>query len=102
MRPTDPKALKRKKRPLAEGKKTGVSRRHPTMAVVLEPVLARDTRIAKGRERSAAPPRSPEARLEEALGLARAIDLEVPRERSRAVAAPAASDPVRLRQGLRA
>ena len=77
MRPTDPKALKRKKRPLAEGKKTGVSRRHPTMAVVLEPVLAKDTRIAKGRERSAAPPRSPEARLEEALGLARAIDLEV-------------------------
>ena len=72
MRPTDPKALKRKKR-----KKTGVSRRHPNAAVVLEPVLARDTRIAKGRERSAAPPRSPEARLEEALGLACAIDLVV-------------------------
>src|SRR4249920_80583 len=47
------------------------------MAVVLEPVLARDTRIAKGGERPSAPPRSPEARLEEALGLARAIDLQV-------------------------
>ena len=77
MRPTDPKALKRKRRPLAEGKKTGVSRRHPTMAVVLEPVVAKDVRIAKRRERSAAPPRSPEARLEEALRLAHGIDLEV-------------------------
>jgi GTPase len=77
LRPTDPKALKRKKRPLAEGKKTGASRRHPTKAVVLEPVLAKDTRIAKGRERGAAPPRLPKARLEEARGLARAINLDV-------------------------
>jgi GTP-binding protein HflX len=44
---------------------------------VLEPVLAKDTRQAKGRERGAAPSRSPEARLEEALGLARAINLDV-------------------------
>jgi GTP-binding protein HflX len=77
LRPTDPKALKRKKRPLADGKKTGASRRHPAKAVVLEPVLAKDTRFAKGRERGAAPPRSPEGRLEEALGLARAIDLDI-------------------------
>ena len=68
MRPTDPKALKRKKRPLAEGKKTGVSRRHPTKAAVLEPVLAKDTRIAKGRERSAAPRARPKRGSKRRLG----------------------------------
>jgi hypothetical protein len=36
LRPIDPKALKRKKRPLADGKETGVSARHPTKAVVLD------------------------------------------------------------------
>ncbi|HUC03647.1 MAG TPA: hypothetical protein VMS10_07070, partial [Methyloceanibacter sp.] len=78
MRPIEPKALKRKKRPPADGKKTGVSARHPTKAAVLEPVLAKDQSRAAGKgERHSAPPRSPEARLEEALGLARAIDLEV-------------------------
>ena len=103
MRPIDPKALKRKKRPLADGKKTGVSARHPTKAVVLEPVLAKDQSRPTGKgERRSAPPRSPEARLEEALGLARAIDLEVRAQRSRAVAATAAGDLVRLRQGRRA
>jgi GTP-binding protein HflX len=78
LRPIDPKALKRKKRPLADGKKTGVSARHPTKAVVIELVLAKDqSRTAGKGERHSAPPRSPEARLEEALGLARAINLEV-------------------------
>jgi GTP-binding protein HflX len=78
LRPIDPKALKREKRPLADGKKTGVSARHPTKAVVLEPVLAKDQSRPTGKgERRSAPLRSPEARLEEALGLARAIDLEV-------------------------
>src|SRR5512147_1546048 len=68
----------RKKRPLADGKKTGVSARHPTKAVVLEPVPAKDQSRSTGKgERRSAPARSPEARLEEALGLARAIDLEV-------------------------
>ena len=78
MRPIDPKALKRKKRPLADGKETGVSARHPTKAVVLEPVLAKDRSRPTGKgERRSATPRSPVARLEEALGLARAIDLQV-------------------------
>jgi GTP-binding protein HflX len=77
LRPTDPKALKRNKRPPADGTKTGAAARHPIKAVVLEPVLAKDTRQAKGRERGAGPSRSPEARLEEALGLARAINLDV-------------------------
>ena len=76
MRPTDPKALKRKTRPLADRKKA-VSARHSTKAVVLGPVLAKDARPAKGRERSAPIPRSPEARLDEALGLARAINLDI-------------------------
>jgi GTP-binding protein HflX len=77
LRPTDPKALKRKTRPSAEGEKAGAEVRHPTKAVVLEPVLARDTRLAKGRELGTTPPRWPEARLDEALGLARAIELDV-------------------------
>ena len=76
MRPIDPKALKRKKRPAADRAKNGAC--HPTKAVVLEPVLRRD--LARGRstgERHATPLRSPEARLEETLGLARAINLDV-------------------------
>jgi len=62
LRPIDPKALKRKKRPLADGKETGVSARHPTKAVVLEPVLAKDrSRPTWKGERRSATPRSPEA-----------------------------------------
>ena len=56
MRPTDPKALKRKTRPSDDRKKTGAVARRATKAVVLEPVLASDTRMVKGRERGAAPP----------------------------------------------
>jgi GTP-binding protein HflX len=77
LRPTDPKALKRKTRPPADGRKTGASRRHPTKAIVLEPVLAKNARPARAGERGATPSRSPEARLEEALGLARAINLDL-------------------------
>jgi GTP-binding protein HflX len=40
-------------------------------------VLASDTRRVRGRGSDAAPPRSPEARLDEALGLARAINLDL-------------------------
>src|SRR4029077_10345105 len=68
---------KREKRPLADGKKTGVSARQPTKAVVLEPVLAKGQPRPTGKGERRSPLRSPEARLEEALGLARAIDLEV-------------------------
>jgi GTP-binding protein HflX len=77
LRPTDPKALKRKTRPPADRKKTGAAARRATKAVVLEPVLASDTRRVRGRGSDAAPPRSPEARLDEALGLARAINLDL-------------------------
>jgi GTP-binding protein HflX len=76
LRPTDPKTLKRKKRPATDGKAGRLARR-PTKAVVLEPVLPRDTRAPRGGERTAPLPRSPEARLEEARGLARAIDLDI-------------------------
>ena len=79
MRPIDPKALKRKKRSLAHGMKTGASAsRHLTKAVVLEPVQGREVaRVWGAGDRHAAPPRSSEARLNEALGLARAINLDV-------------------------
>jgi GTP-binding protein HflX len=77
LRPTDPKALKRKTRPPADRKKTGAAARRATKGVVLEPVLASDTRRVRGRGSDAAPPRSPEARLDEALGLARAINLDL-------------------------
>jgi GTP-binding protein HflX len=40
-------------------------------------VLASDTRRVKGKGGDTAPPRSPEARLDEALGLARAINLDL-------------------------
>jgi GTPase len=79
LRQIDPKALKHKKRPLADGKKTGASAsRRLTKAVVFEPVLKRDlTRGRRGGDLHATPPRSPEARLDETLGLARAIALDV-------------------------
>ncbi len=73
MRPTDPKALKRKTRPIAD-RKIGAAARRPTKAVVLEPVLGKESSRSTGTgERRKPPLRSPEARLEEALGLARAI-----------------------------
>ena len=76
MRPIDPKALKVKKRPPAGRTKSGA--RHLTKAVVIEPVLARDALRSLGvGEWRVAPHRSPAARLEESLGLARAINLEV-------------------------
>jgi GTP-binding protein HflX len=76
LRAIDPKALKGKKRPVADRAKSGA--RHPTKAVVIEPVLAKDaSRSAGAGERRAARPRSPAARLEEAVGLARAINLDV-------------------------
>jgi GTPase len=76
LRPIDPKALKVKKRPPAGRTKSGA--RHLTKAVVLEPVLARDASRSLGvGEWRVAPHRSPAARLEESLGLARAINLEV-------------------------
>jgi len=76
LRPIDPKALKVKKRPPAGHAKSGA--RHLTKAVVIEPVLAKDASRSVGvGERRLAPHRSPATRLEEALGLARAINLEV-------------------------
>jgi GTPase len=76
LRAIDPKALKRKKRPAVNRAETDV--RSPTKAVVLEPVLGKDLSRARGaRDRHAGTPRSPEGRLEEALGLAHAINLDV-------------------------
>ncbi len=77
MRPTDPRELKRKKE--RTRREVGQARRQGrTRAVVLAPVLdrkqARGTRGANSRGTSE---RSPQARLDEAVGLAAAIDLDV-------------------------
>lgn len=60
-------------RPGARGD-AGETRRAPDRALILHPDL---TRHARGRDKDAAPRRSPEARLEEAVGLAAAIDLDI-------------------------
>ncbi|HET7210374.1 MAG TPA: GTPase HflX, partial [Methyloceanibacter sp.] len=71
MRPTDPKALKRKER------RTGRrSRQGPMRTLVLLPVLGWRG-MARRAARGDAFARSSQSRLEEAVGLAAAIDLEV-------------------------
>ncbi|HEY6669516.1 MAG TPA: GTPase HflX, partial [Methyloceanibacter sp.] len=77
MRPTDPKELKRKKQPAGRGQRPA-RREGRVKAVVLAPVLGKARgkggSIAKSRDASE---RSPQARLDEAVGLAAAIDLDV-------------------------
>jgi GTP-binding protein HflX len=77
LRPTDPKELKRKKGRAEHGVKPE-RREGRVKVVVLLPVLdkkrGKGARVVPGREPSE---RSPQARLEEAVGLAAAIDLEV-------------------------
>jgi GTP-binding protein HflX len=75
LRPTDPRELKRKKERLPREpglvRKTGRTR-----AIVLAPVLeSKRGGRSRGPQRHAV--RSPQARLDEAVGLAAAIDLEV-------------------------
>ena len=77
MHPTDPKELKRKKE--RAGRDTRPARQQGRVkTVVLAPVLGKQrgkgAPVARGREDSE---RSPQARLEEAVGLAAAIDLDV-------------------------
>ena len=77
MRPTDPKELKRKNE--RAGRDTRPARQQGRVkTVVLAPVLGKQrgkgAPVARGREDSE---RSPQARLEEAVGLAAAIDLDV-------------------------
>ena len=76
MRPTDPKELKRKKERGGRGERPA-RREGRVKVVVLLPVLdkkrGKGARVAPGREPSE---RSPQARLEEVVGLAAAIDLE--------------------------
>ena len=77
MRPTDPKELKRKKE--RAGRDARPARQQGRVkTVVLAPVLGKQrgkgAPVARGREGSE---RSPQARLQEAVGLAAAIDLDV-------------------------
>jgi GTP-binding protein HflX len=76
LRPTDPKELKRRKgRPRRE---EGLTRaRGRVNAVVLLPVLGRKRGKGSRAVPSQALERTPQARLEEAVGLAAAIDLDV-------------------------
>ena len=78
MRPTDPKELKRKRGRAERGDRSVRRREGRVKAVVLAPVLGQTrgkaTTAAKSRDAS---DRSPQARLEEAVGLATAIDLDV-------------------------
>jgi GTP-binding protein HflX len=77
LRPTDPRQLKRKKE--RAGREVALARaQRRVKAVVLVPVLdrrqGRGARAALSRDASA---RGPQARLDEAVGLAAAIDLDV-------------------------
>ena len=75
MRPTDPRELKRKKE--RTRREVGYARSAGrTNSVVLAPVLGAKQK-ARGATRLISPVRSPQARLDEAVGLAAAIDLEV-------------------------
>ena len=73
-------------------------------ALVLVPLRRSAVRAARRRRQAgapavAAPLHSPEDRLEEAVGLAEAIDLDVRASRDRPARRAAAGDAVRLRQG---
>ncbi len=78
MRPTDPKDLKRKKTERA-GRKAPIARgRGRVKVAVLLPVIGgRGGRGAKPSPRAPISDRSPQLRLDEAVGLAAAIDLDV-------------------------
>jgi GTPase len=77
LRPTDPRKLKRNKQPAADGGEHGAAARHPIKAVIFEPVLAKEPARAGAAAERASLPRPTKVRLEEAIGLARAIDLDV-------------------------
>ncbi|MGB6389004.1 MAG: GTPase HflX [Methyloceanibacter sp.] len=70
--------MKRKKRSTAERGQRSATSGHPTKAVVFEPAFSGQARGTAGAgERKTLSTRVPEARLAEALGLARAIGLDV-------------------------
>jgi GTP-binding protein HflX len=76
LRPTNPKELKRKDR--RTKREPGARRRQSRMrAMVLLPVQNRARARAGVSKRSGALDRSPQSRLDEAIGLAAAIDLDV-------------------------
>jgi GTP-binding protein HflX len=76
LHPTDPKELKRKERAGREGRRTNRDGR--VKAVVFAPVIGKRKRKGgAGAPHRDAFERSPQARLEEAVGLAVAIDLDV-------------------------
>jgi GTP-binding protein HflX len=76
LRPTDPKELKRKKG-RTEREVDLARRQGPVRAVVLLPVLDKKRGGGPALRRRAVSDRTPQARLEEAAGLAAAIDLDV-------------------------
>ena len=78
MRPTDPKDLRRKKKERAGRGAERARGRGRVKTVVLSPVIGgRAGRGAKPAARAQSSDRSPQLRLDEATGLAAAIDLDV-------------------------
>ena len=77
MRPTNPKALKRKKTPAQPRREREPDTVGRVRTVVLSPVLAPATRKPPAAGVPSAGDRSPTARLEEAVGLALALDLDI-------------------------
>ena len=78
MRPTDPKDLRRKKQERAARGAKHARARGRVKAVVLAPVIGRRSgRAGKPGSRAQSSDRSPQLRLDEAAGLAAAIDLDV-------------------------
>jgi len=75
LRPTDPRQLKRKKGKDARSAPTVRGER--PRAVVFAPILDQKTAKARSGRGFDAPERLPQSRLEEAVGLAAAIDLDV-------------------------
>jgi GTPase len=78
VRPTDPHELKRRK-PRTGGRGDGRARSGPSVnAIVLAPVLDKPARVGgRGPQARAIGRRSPQERLDEAIGLARAIHLDI-------------------------
>jgi len=74
LRPNEPKALRQQKGPGRDARES-LARKVPARAVVLAPVI--DIVGGKRSQAQKADDRSPSARLDEVVGLAAAIDLEV-------------------------
>ncbi len=77
MRQTDPKSLKRQRKPAEPRREREPYERRPVRTVVLSPVLAPASRKSGRHATIDVAERLPAAKLEEAVGLALALDLDI-------------------------